>query len=102
MTMMKGSLDVSARRESRVISGLIDHVGPRHRFGALVLMVLVLLSSGCGTSTDLSNGVQGTAKERKDEERYRYEGTGKAKTKTLIRRKDVRLQELQDAAKKQG
>jgi hypothetical protein len=80
----------------------MNRVDPIHRAGAL-LVVLALCSSGCGSSGgDLSTGVPGTAKAKKEEDRYRFEGTGKAKNKTLIRRQDERLKELREAAKKTG
>lgn len=86
-----------------MISALIHHAGPRSRAAAAVLLMLALGSSGCGSSpNELSSGIQGTAKEKKPEERYRYEGTGKAKQKTLIRREDERHKELREAAKKSG
>jgi len=56
-----------------------------------------LVLPGCGSST---NDVQGTAKPKSEAERYREEGTGKDKQKTLIRRKDERQKELLEAAKK--
>ena len=37
-----------------------------------------------------------------EEERYRYEGTGKNKQKTQIRREQERFKELVEPAKKQG
>ena len=46
-----------------------------------------------------SQDIPGTAKEKKEEERYRYEGTGAAKQKVLIRRKDERQKELSEKAK---
>jgi hypothetical protein len=65
---------------------------------ALFLIILAALAFGCGSSQDKV----GTAKEVKEEERYRYEGTGKAKQKTLIRRKEERLKELREKAKESG
>jgi hypothetical protein len=63
--------------------------------GVVVPLMLAALSSGCGSGQNLT----GTSKELKEEERYRYEGTGKAKQKVLIRRKEERVKELRDAAK---
>ena len=62
----------------------------------LVPLTLAALSFGCGSS---SQDIPGTAKEKKEEERYRYEGTGAAKQKVLIRRKDERQKELSEKAK---
>ncbi len=53
-------------------------------------------ASGCGSATD----VYDTAKEKAESERYRLEGTGKAKVKTLIRRKDERIKDRPDAPQK--
>ncbi len=67
--------------------------------GALVgpIVLATLGASGCGTASSQ----QGTF-EAKGEPEYRYEGTGRAKTKTLVRPRDKRREWLQQEAKKQG
>jgi hypothetical protein len=86
-----------------VISALINPIAPRRRAGALLLLAVTLCSSGCGSSDQNGwSGVQGTAKEQKVEDLYRYEGTGKAKRKTRIRRETERFKELLEADKKNG
>jgi hypothetical protein len=66
------------------------------RTGLIVLLIVAALSCGCGSSQDMT----GTSKELKEEERYRYEGKGRAKEKVLIRRKEERIKELREKAKK--
>jgi hypothetical protein len=68
----------------------------RQRWPALFAIAgcFSLILAGCGSSD-----VQGTAKEKKEEDRYRYEGTGKAKQKVLIRPREERFKELMKAAK---
>ena len=61
--------------------------------GLLAPIMLLALSCGCGPS---GQDMPGTTKELKEEDRYRYEGTGKAKQKVLIRRKEERIKELRD------
>jgi hypothetical protein len=56
-----------------------------------------LILAGCGSSD-----VQSTAKEKKEEDRYRYEGTGNAKQKVLIRPREDRFKELMKAEKNPG
>jgi hypothetical protein len=100
---MNRDRNVAASGQTPAMTAFVKLVDLRQGACALVLLVLVLGSPGCGSSRDdLSRGVQGTAKERPDEERYQYEGTGKAKQKTLIRRQDERLKQLKEAAKKEG
>ncbi len=73
---------------------------PRSLAGGRFLLILFAIGAyGCGPS---ATDVQGTAKEKKEEDRYRYEGTGKAKEKVLIRRKDERLKALSEAPKNPG
>ncbi len=83
-----------------MILTLIRGLDPRTCALAVILALLVPGAPGCGSSNSMTNGVQGTAKEKKEEERYRYEGTGKAKRKTLIRRQDERLKELKEKSAK--
>ena len=86
-----------------MISAFIERFPARLGAGAPVLLALMLFGAGCGSSgTDLSSGQMGTAKARTEEERYKYEGTGTAKQKTLIRRRDERFKELIEADKKKG
>ncbi len=69
------------------------------RAGAALLLVWIAIGFlGCEGTKD----VQGTAKEVPEEQRYHYEGTGKAKTKVLNRRKEERQKALSEAAKKTG
>jgi len=77
----------------------IGNLSSRQRWVALFAVVwcCAVIVPGCGSST---GDVQGTSKEKSEEERFRYEGTGKAKQKVLIRRRDERQKELLDAAKK--
>ncbi len=83
-----------------MILALIRRVDPKSCTLAVTLALLASTVPGCGSSNSLTNGVQGSAKEKKEEERYRYEGTGKAKRKTLIRRQDERLKELKEKSAK--
>jgi len=71
----------------------------RRRWSALfaIACCFSLILAGCGSSD-----VQGTAKEKKEEDRYRYEGTGKAKQKVLIRPREERFKELIKAEKNPG
>jgi hypothetical protein len=81
-----------------VISSFIKHVDRKHGIAALIVLLLVLCSPGCGSSSgNFSDGQLGTAKAKPVEELYRYEGTGKAKQKTRIRRQDERHKELMKA-----
>lgn len=81
-----------------MISSSLGGFRPWRRAGAFVPIILAALSFGCGSDSEQV----GTAKEVKEEERYRYEGTGKAKQKVLIRRKEERFKELREKAKESG
>jgi hypothetical protein len=77
----------------------VGNFSTRRRWSAVFAIAWCssLILAGCGSSD-----VQGTAKEKKEEDRYRYEGTGKAKQKVLIRRKEERVKELMKAQKDPG
>ena len=77
----------------------IGNLSSRQRWVALFAVVWcrTIILPGCGSST---GDVQGTAKAKSEEERWREEGTGKNKQKVLIRRRDERQKELLEAAKK--
>ena len=63
---------------------------------ALLLLLLVLGASGCGSSpTDM----QGSAKSKNEEDRYRVESTAKGKQKVLIRNKEERFKDLGEPSK---
>jgi hypothetical protein len=66
----------------------------------LVLAALVVIAQGCGSSDDGSANVNppGTIK-LKPEDEYTYEGTGQAKKKVPIGRRE-RVKRLHEAAKK--
>jgi hypothetical protein len=80
-----------------MISAFMSHCALRHCIGASVLAVVALGSAGCGPS-----GTDVVSDRKPQEPQYRYEGTGKNKTKTRIRPEDLRREELQEAAKREA
>jgi hypothetical protein len=76
---------------------------PWRRGGALVLIAVATMAYGCGSSNDGSHaptsGGGKLVKQVKEEDLYRYEGTGKAKRKVAISRQE-RVKLLHEAAKK--
>jgi len=73
------------------------------RAGALVLVTLATVAYGCGSSGEGGPGAvnkPGTIK-LKPEDDYTYEGTGAAKRKVELDRRE-RVRRLHDAAKKDG
>jgi hypothetical protein len=83
-----------------VTSKFARALGRWSRDAGLALLVLGVGSSGCGSSERIEKGgAEGAAKLLKPEELYRYEGTGNAKKKVAIsRREKVKL--LREAAEK--
>jgi hypothetical protein len=97
MTTMKRNLHVSARGRSIVISIFMSRIDLRHCTRAMVLLVLLLGSSGCGSS---NQDVTVTTL-HKNEPEYRIEGTGKNQRKVRVNWRDAKHEEFIEASKKQ-
>jgi hypothetical protein len=89
-----------------VISRVVNGFDPCRRAGALVVLILAVVASGCGSTeqNDKSNGTRtgvaiGADKLLKPQDRYRYEGAGTERRKVEISRKE-RVKLLHEAAKK--
>jgi hypothetical protein len=92
---MKWGLEVSIRGRATGIPAVLDRLAPRRLVVVPILLATAIGSPGCGSS---GQGSPGDGQEKKAPE-YRYEGTGRAKTKTRIRPRDVRREKLKEAAK---
>jgi hypothetical protein len=87
-----------------VISSFVCGIDHWRRAAALVLFALAVAASGCGSSEQTqSPGGTGTgpAGSLKQEDLYRYEGTGAAKKKVMISRKE-RVKLIREAREKAG
>jgi hypothetical protein len=87
-----------------VILSFFSTFFPWRRVGALVVVAVATTAYGCGSSNDgtrgpATGGRGELAKQLKDEDLYKYEGTGKAKRKVEISRRE-RVKLLHDAANK--
>jgi hypothetical protein len=85
-----------------VILSFVSRFGLCRRAGALVLAALATVAYGCGSSEPTgaaSAESKGLDKQLNREDLYRYEGTGTAKRKVEIPRRE-RVKLLHDAANK--
>ncbi len=84
-----------------MVLSFVNRSEGRRRAGPLVLVTLAVIAYGCGSSdTTVPTNVNkpGTIK-LKPEDSYTYEGTGTAKRKVELDRRE-RVRHLHDAAKK--
>jgi len=86
---------------SIVIASIVGKFGPYRRAGALVLLTLATVAYGCGSSVPTESNTTGkdAAKALSPDQLYSYEGTGAAKRKVEISRRD-RIKLLHETAKK--
>jgi hypothetical protein len=86
-----------------VIVSFVCNFVTRRRAGVLVAVAVAAIAYGCGSSTETGRAApkDGTnlADQLKEEDLYRYVGTGTAKRKEAISRRD-RVKLLHEAAKK--
>jgi hypothetical protein len=92
------------RGVSTVILSFVSRSSPWRRLSALAAVAVATMAYGCGSSTDTGRGAapkDGTdlADQLKEEDLYRYVGTGAAKHKESISRRE-RVKLLHEAAKK--
>jgi hypothetical protein len=84
-----------------VIVSVVGRFGLYRRAGALVLLTLATVAYGCGSSvpTESVSAGKNPAKLIPEDQLYKYEGTGAAKHKVDISRRE-RIKLLHEAAKK--
>jgi len=86
-----------------VISNPVGKFGTYQRAGALIVVTLVTVVYGCGSSTDTESVVKSANSVKLDpEELYRYEGEGANKTKVSLDRREKRKARFDKAKELQG
>jgi hypothetical protein len=81
-----------------VIWSFRSNLGSYRRAGALVLITLATIASGCGSSGTAETNVAGKSYKHvlKEDQLYKYEGQGKAKRKVELSHRE-RVELLREA-----